>query len=117
MMHLFGSHLIKKYYSDFRKPNDIDWVTNDESEMKKSIIGEEEYYYIPFTPDREMTPDEIYTVKVSHAIYDIHWKKTMSDIRFLQMKGCHNIDFYFFRSKQINIIMAYSEFFGLLKIM
>jgi len=87
-MHLFGSHLIKKYYSDFRKPNDIDWVTNDESEMKKSIIGKEEYYYIPFTPDREMTPDEIYTVKVSHAIYDIHWRKTMSDIRFLQMKGC-----------------------------
>ena len=35
-----------------------------------------------------MTPDEIYTVKVSHAIYDIHWRKTMSDIRFLQIKGC-----------------------------
>jgi len=88
MMHLFGSHLIKKYYSDFREPNDIDWVTNNKSEMKKSIIGKEEYYYIPFTPDREMTPDEIYTVKVSHAIYDIHWRKTMSDIRFLQIKGC-----------------------------
>jgi len=87
-MYLFGSHLIKKYFDDFRKPNDIDWVTNDESEIKKSIVGEEEYYYIPFSPDREMTPDEIYTVKVSHAIYDIHWKKTMSDIRFLQIKGC-----------------------------
>jgi hypothetical protein len=35
-----------------------------------------------------MTADEIYTLKVSHAIYDINWKKTMSDIRFLQMKGC-----------------------------
>ena len=87
-MYLFGSHLIKKYFDDFRKTNDIDWVTNDESEIKKSIVGEEEYYYIPFSPDREMTPDEIYTVKVSHAIYDIHWKKTMSDIRFLQIKGC-----------------------------
>ncbi len=87
-MHLFGSHLIKKYYSDFREPKDIDWVTNDKSKMKQSSIGSEEYYYIPFSPDREMTPNEIYTVKFSHAIYDIHWKKTMSDIRFLQIKGC-----------------------------
>jgi hypothetical protein len=87
-MHLFGSHLINKYFDDFRTPNDIDWITNDESEMKNSIVGKEEYYYMPFSPDREMTPNEIYTVKVSHAIYDIHWKKTMSDIRFLQIKGC-----------------------------
>ena len=83
-MHLFGSHLIKKYFDDFRTPNDIDWVTNDESEMKKSIIGKEEYYYMPFSPDREMTADEIYTLKVSHAIYDIHWKKTMSSCTWIK---------------------------------
>jgi hypothetical protein len=87
-MHLFGSHLIKKLFSDFREPKDIDWVTNDITKLKKSIVGKEEYYFIPNTPDREMTADEIYTLKVSHAIYDINWKKTMSDIRFLQMKGC-----------------------------
>ena len=86
-MYLFGSHLIKKYFNDFRVPNDIDWVTNDISELKKST-KDEEFYFIPFSPDREMTADEMYTVKVSHAIYDIHWKKTMSDIRFLQIKGC-----------------------------
>lgn len=86
-MYLFGSKLIKQYFSDFREPNDIDWVTNDKSELKTST-PQEEYYYIPNSPDREMTPDELYTVKVSHAIYDIHWRKTMSDIRFLQMKGC-----------------------------
>lgn len=87
-MYLFGSQLIKKMFSDFREPKDIDWVTNDVTKLKKSIIGQEEYYFIPNTPDREMTADEIYTLKVSHAIYDINWKKTMSDIRFLQMKGC-----------------------------
>jgi len=86
-MYLFGSSLIKKYFPDFRKINDIDWVTNDISKMKTST-KEVEYYYIPFIESREMTPDEIYTVKVSHAIYNIHWKKTMSDIRFLQIKGC-----------------------------
>ena len=51
--------MIKKYFDDFRTPNDIDWITNDESEMKKSIVGKEEYYYMPFSPDREMTVDEI----------------------------------------------------------
>jgi len=86
-MYLFGSHLIKKHFNDFRVPNDIDWVTNDISELKKST-KDEEYYFIPFSPNREMTVDEMYTVKVSHAIYDIHWRKTMSDIRFLQIKGC-----------------------------
>lgn len=87
-MYLFGSSLIKKLFPDFREARDIDWITNDPSQIKNSIIGEEEFYCIPFTPSREMTSDEIYTVKVSHAIYDIHWKKTMSDIRFLQIKGC-----------------------------
>lgn len=90
-MWLFGSSLIKKHFPEFREPRDIDWVTNDISKLKQSVIGKEEYYYIPFSPSREMTPDEIYTVKVSHAIYDIHWRKTMSDIRFLQIKGCEII--------------------------
>jgi len=89
-MHLFGSSLIKKYFPDFRKPNDIDWVTNDKSKLKESS-KEEEFHYIPCSPDREMTPNELYTIKVSHAIYDIHWRKTMSDIRFLQIKGCELI--------------------------
>lgn len=88
-MYLFGSTLIKKYFNDFRSPNDIDWVSNNEDEIKNKIpIKGEEYYFIPFSPNREMTPDELYTLKFSHAIYDIHWKKTMSDIRFLKMKGC-----------------------------
>jgi len=86
-MYIFGSTLIKKLFPDFREPNDTDWVTNDQSKLKPST-REVEYYYIPNTPDREMTADEIYTVKVSHAIYDIHWQKTMADIRFLQTKGC-----------------------------
>jgi hypothetical protein len=90
-MYLFGSKLIKKIYPDFREPNDSDWVTNDLNEYNSNIskkTKQNEIYYIPSTPDREMTADEIYTLKVSHAIYDIHWEKTMSDIRFLQLKGC-----------------------------
>lgn len=91
-MYLFGSHLIKKYFPDFRIPFDIDWVTNDLGLYNSKISSsKEEYHYIPFSPNREMIPDELYTIKFSHAIYDIKWQKTMSDIRFLQIKGCRII--------------------------
>lgn len=93
-MYLFGSTLIKKLFPHFRKPRDYDHVTNDPRvsctsiEDKDRNISSVETYYIPCTPNREMTADEIYTVKVSHAIYDIAWSKHMSDIRFLQLNGC-----------------------------
>lgn len=88
-MYNFGSTIIKKHFDEFRQPNDRDLITNSIDEFRKyKKKANEEVYYIPFSPNREMTPHEIYTVKVSHAIYDINWSKTMSDIRFLQMKGC-----------------------------
>ncbi len=85
-MYLFGSALIKKYFPDFREPNDLDYLSN--KPVPLGSTRHVEYYCIPFAPDRELTADEMLTLKVSHAIYDIHWRKTMSDIRFLQLKGC-----------------------------
>ncbi len=87
-MYLFGSQLIKKLFPDFRTPNDMDWVTNDNTVVLPTSTKDVEYYCIPCTPNREMTANEIYTLKFSHAIYDIKWAKTMTDIRFLQIKGC-----------------------------
>lgn len=94
MMYLYGSQLTKKIFPDFRKPKDVDFVTNDLNEylsLKSSMGTGTEIHYIPNTPNREMTADELYTLKVSHAVYDIHWQKTMSDIRFFQIKGCQLI--------------------------
>jgi hypothetical protein len=90
-MFLYGSKLTKKIFPDFREPKDTDFVTNSLTEylmVKPTLPEKTEIHYIPSTPSREMTPDELYTIKVSHAIYDIHWQKTMSDIRFFQIKGC-----------------------------
>lgn len=87
-MFIFGSTLVKKLFPDFREPKDKDWVVFDKSQVSLTVPGVEEFYYLPCSPAREMTADEIYTVKVSHAIRDIHWSKTMTDIRFLQRKGC-----------------------------
>jgi hypothetical protein len=90
-MFIYGSQLVKRLFPDFREPKDIDYVTNDLTEYQNQISqipSGTELHCIPCSPNREMTADELYTLKVSHAIYDIHWQKTMSDIRFFQMKGC-----------------------------
>ena len=86
-MILFGSHIIKQTYDDFRTPNDRDWYTTDQTVTLPVSNPKDEYYLMECMPDREPTMDEMLTLKVSHAIYDIKWQKTMSDIRFLQIKG------------------------------
>lgn len=90
-MFLFGSTLTKKLFPDFRDPQDVDWVVFDKEKVQDSIQGKVEYHYLPCSPKREMTADELYTLKVSHAIRDIHWSKTMKDIRFFQIKRCNII--------------------------
>jgi hypothetical protein len=90
-MFQYGSQLTKRLFPNFREPKDIDFVTNDINEYNSNISKipkGTELHYIPCTPNREMTADELYTLKFSHAIYDIHWQKTMSDIRFFQLRGC-----------------------------
>jgi len=102
-MYIFGSHLLKKYFPNFRNPNDTDYVTNslDEfNENKVNLDSNTELYYIPMSPDREMTANELYTLKCSHAIYDIHWSKTMSDIRFMQLMGCEIDEMFFNELRQ-----------------
>lgn len=94
----FGSTLIKGYFSDFREPQDVDLLTSKplseearlslEKEFSRKYGKKCEIYYLPICGNGKMSPDEIYTLKVSHAIYDINWRKHMSDIRFLQLKGC-----------------------------
>ncbi|HNC56667.1 MAG TPA: hypothetical protein PLP33_14550 [Leptospiraceae bacterium] len=91
-MQLFGSRLIKNIFPDFRNPKDLDFFSvgrmDNDFPSQFNNIKECEVYTIPLLPCRELTANEIYTVKVSHAIYNIHWPKHMSDIRFLQLKGC-----------------------------
>jgi hypothetical protein len=86
-MILFGSTIIKKNFDDFRSPNDRDWYTTDPDEVLPSNNTSDEYYFMGCMPNREPTMDEMLTLKMSHAIYDIKWQKTMSDVRFLQIKG------------------------------
>ena len=84
MFYLFGARLVKKLYEDFREPDDWDYVTNDINDNAKG----HGYYYIPVTPDREMTGDEILTLRISHMIFIHKWQEAYDDTMFLRSKGC-----------------------------
>lgn len=87
MLYLFGSSLVKKYFEDFREPRDLDYISNRKEDIKTREDGID-YFYNPVTPDREMTMDEFYTLRISHMIYDCIWDKTYQDVLFLKSKGC-----------------------------
>jgi len=87
MFYLFGSRLTKKLFEDFREPDDWDYVTNDINDNAKG----NGYYYIAPTPDREMTGDEIITLRISHMIFKHKWQEAYDDTMFLKSKGCKMI--------------------------
>lgn len=68
------------------------WVSFEESTKAKGdvhIIPTEILKLIPTRGISELfaTPDAIYTIKRSHARYNIHWEKTISDIITLERAG------------------------------
>lgn len=89
---IIGSHAAKHYFSDFRFPNDTDYINKDSSEVTKTVQN----YWIPefqFILDNNKDPkfidaDFLFTLKSSHFGWDIHWQKTAADILFLKSKGC-----------------------------
>jgi hypothetical protein len=88
---IFGSTALKHWFPDFpRNPKDLDYIGKGKS--GKGI----EYHFAPsfkhivkFNSDtRYVDPNFLYTIKISHACYDINFDKTMHDIKFMKDKGC-----------------------------
>lgn len=98
---LVGSSAIKHWYPDFfRTPMDTDlFVAPGESGPRE---GGMDYFEHPgllryFSRDEERiaTADEMYTIKVSHAFWQLRngsWQKHMNDIVFMQGKGHRTIN-------------------------
>lgn len=88
---MIGSKAIKHHFPDFsREPNDTDYFSPIEIAPKES--GVESFWHEDlkkwnFGPIA--TPDELYTIKISHAFWELHgtWNKHMMDALFLQKKG------------------------------
>ena len=89
---IIGSAALAYFGLNKKAPVDIDVWTDDDSFEKDGIM---DVCKIPTNilllvdqVDGYATPDSIYTIKLSHAVYDIHWQKTKLDILFLKHHGC-----------------------------
>lgn len=124
-MLIFGSTAAKFWYSDFREPKDLDCVSKEQV-----MTREAQHYWQPafdYLQGRNqhpiyVDPDFLYTIKVSHAAWDIHWDKTMHDVIFFKNRGC-KLDKTFYdllykewevlhRAKRIKLDVKNEEFFN-----
>lgn len=99
MLTLIGSTAARRWFDDFRKPNDVDWHTDEPG--YHPVSGD--VFYDPRLGQWDWgdvaTPEELYTMKISHSFWEIHgprnWDKHASDIIFFQRKGIEfNRDLY-----------------------
>lgn len=100
---LIGSQAATHWFPDwYRKTKDTDFVEKDAPKKLVKIDDKiTEFHYSKafdwlLNNEKDVaSPDSLYTIKVSHSFWDIHWQKTMNDIAFLQKKGCKIIpEFY-----------------------
>ena len=83
---LVGSQAIKWWFEDFREPGDTDYfsdasISSCDVFWHKDLAG--------YDWGSIATPDELYTIKVSHSFWELHgtWSKHMYDLSFLKEKG------------------------------
>ena len=88
---IFGSRAANYWWSDFsREPKDLDYIGIGKSSKDIEYHWAPSFQYIIDNnkDTKYVDPDFLYTIKMSHACYDIRWEKTMWDINFLKERGC-----------------------------
>ena len=126
---LIGSTAAYHWFPDSRVPQDIDILTPAKisGNHSKICVVDAQWHdcaeYIINTNKNKVCcdPDALFTIKVSHAHWNIKWQKTMYDIAFFQSKGCAlNMELYskLFKiwesvhgKKQVNMSKPMTEFF------
>jgi hypothetical protein len=88
---IIGSRAMRTWYPDFkREPKDVD-VISKVPHMSRDTqhYWVDSFQYILDNNANSFCADPTFllTLKMSHAGWDIHWEKTMSDILFLKKKG------------------------------
>lgn len=93
----FGSVAAKYWHPEFREPNDTDLIQKEKPLFNTFVNGKRwEYHWVDALQyvldnnkdDHYVDPDFLYTIKVSHAAWNINFEKHMKDIMFLKQKGC-----------------------------
>ncbi|XVU22560.1 DUF7275 domain-containing protein [Actinoplanes sp. CA-054009] len=93
---IIGSTAAREHIPDFRKPKDLDvfggsplWDANAETFWHDSFTG-----WIPPGTHRTATLDELYTIKASHAYWELRngsWQKHMTDLLTFKEHGAQLI--------------------------
>lgn len=87
---IYGSCALKYWFPESRIPSDIDIISSEHD-----WISAFEYLLEHNKHNQFVDPDFLYTIKVSHAAWDVRWDKTMKDIAFLRNNRCSlDKDFY-----------------------
>jgi hypothetical protein len=97
---LLGSRAILTHITHWRKPLDIDWLTDDPNVQS---TRENDYHYHNNLDglvelydngirNNGLSLNELYTLKMSHLGWDIHWYKTVGDIIELRKYGVELIE-------------------------
>lgn len=95
-MIIIGSEAIKYWFGLFpREPKDLDVVLEEGEELSLQLTYKrierlenpilKKYHY---KANKYLSPDMLYTLKMSHLFWDISWEKHMFDAQFLRSKGC-----------------------------
>lgn len=91
---LVGSRAARLFFPDFRQPKDWDFfsrnkITDDTGERVET-------FWHPYLEGWDWayvaSPNELYTIKVSHSFWSNRWAKHIQDIAFFQSKGCEVIE-------------------------
>lgn len=84
---LVGSQALRYWYpAEVRSPKDIDYFSPVKMVGCETFWDDRLEHYDPQHWGGVATRDELFTIKVSHAFWDLHgsWQKHMNDVVFLQ---------------------------------
>lgn len=108
---IIGSTAAYHWFPDRKPPKDVDFLTPTKvlSQDPQACIIDTSWHdlaeeIISLNKDPVFAdPDVLYTLKVSHAHWDINWTKTLYDIHDFQRRGCElNFPLY----KKLTVLWA-----------
>ena len=121
---IIGSVAQYHWFPEARTPGDIDLLTPakfDDNAVVDAKWHDVSQHIIDINRDPVFAdPDTLYTLKVSHAHWNVHWKKTMFDIAFLSERCKFNRELYdklikvwaeIHGQKKVNLNKPVKEFF------
>lgn len=90
-----GSSAARVWFPDWREPKDLDAFADEElAGAVADVFWDDRLYDLLGHRDRTATPDELYTIKHSHAYWELKnntWSKHMNDLLDLKARGAQLI--------------------------